>query len=109
MYKTKVSVLPNGLLIGCSTHEPSSVSDLKIFEAVLPFHAKQLGKGEGETDMDDYGPFSDAFPKYWAVLCDKGYYGAKEFCRVIHPTKKPINGTLTQADVSNNRRISSDI
>ena len=45
--------------------------------------------------MDDDGPFLDEYPNFWALLCDKGYYGAKEFCRVIHPTKNPINGTLT--------------
>ena len=106
--KSEMSVLPNALQIGCCAREPGSVSDLKIFEAMLPFHAKQLHKGGGETDMDDDGPLSDAFQNYWAELCDKGYYGAKEFCRVIHPTKKPINETLTQAVVSNNRHISSD-
>ena len=58
--------------------------------------------------MDDDGPLSDEFPSYWAVLCDKGYYGAEAFCRLMYPTKKPINGTMTQAEVSNNRHISSD-
>ena len=89
-YKTEVSVLPNGLALGCSVHEPGSVSDLKMFEAMLPFHSKQLrkGEGEGQNDMEDDGPWSKEFPNYCAVLCDKGYYGAKEFCRVIHLTKK---------------------
>ena len=107
-YKTEVSVLPNGLSIGCSAHEPGSVSDLRIFEAMHSFHAKQLRKKEGEIDMENDGPFKEDFPNYWALLCDKGYCGAHELFRVIHPKKKPINGTLTPADVSDNRHISSD-
>ena len=72
-YKTEVSVLLNGLAIGCSAHEPGSVSDLKIFEAMTSFHATQLRKREGENDMDDDGPLSDEYPHFWALLCDKGY------------------------------------
>ena len=46
-YTTEVSVLPNGLAIGCRAQEPGSVSDLKIFEAMTSFHASQLRKREG--------------------------------------------------------------
>ena len=103
-----MSVLPDGHAIGCSAHEPGSVCDLKIVEAINSFHATQLRKTEGENDMDDDGPLSDEYPRFWALLCDKGYCGAKEFCRGVHPTKTPTTGILTHAEVSDNKHVSSD-
>ena len=50
----------------------------------------------------------DKYPESWAVLVDNGYQGALEFCRVIHPTKKPPHAVMPPADFRRNRLISSD-
>ena len=55
-YKMEVSVLPNGMAIqwhsqvGCSKHEPVSVSDLTLFQRMQYFHNKQLQKKGKEKE-----------------------------------------------------------
>jgi len=44
----------------------------------------------------------------WRILADKGYQGAAEHVRVIHPKKKPANGELTIVEKEFNRKLSSD-
>ena len=107
-YKVEVSVLPCGLALGARLHEPGSVSDLVIFQQMQSFHRKQLRKTSEEADIFDEGPLSERYPNHWAVLTDKGYQGGQEFCRVIHPTRKPPRGVLTPAEVAENHHISSD-
>ena len=107
-YKVEVSVLPNGLALCCSEHEPGSVSDLTLFQRIQYLHTKQLRKTQGDMDYDDDGPLSDKFERSWGVLVDKGYQGASEFCRVIHPKKKPVHGVRAPSEVKVNRMISSN-
>ena len=61
-----------------------------------------------EMDMADSGPLAERYPNQWAVLADKGYQGTGEFCRIIHPKRKPHGSFLSPADVSTNKFISSD-
>ena len=107
-YKVEFSVLPCGVTLGASLHEPGSVSDLVIFQQMQSFHRKQLRKTSEEADIFDEDPLSERYPNHWAVLTDKGYQGGQEFCRVIHPTRKPSRGVLTPAEVAENHHISSD-
>lgn len=106
-HKTEISVLRNGLAIGCRAHKPESVSDLNIFEAISSFHGKQLRK-KREVEMEDEGPLRDELSNVLAVLYNKVYYRAHGYCGVIYPQKKAINGTLTPGEISQNRHISSD-
>lgn len=103
-YKVEVSVLPNGLAIGCSKHYPGSVSDFDIFRKMLTFHEAQLVKPADDLEVEDPEPGHET----WALLCDKGYQGIKEICRAIHPKKKPANGILSIAEEQENKSISSD-
>ena len=59
-------------------------------------------------DMDDMGPLKETYPNQWAILADKGYQGAAEFCRIVHPKRNPQGGFLSPAHVAENRAISSD-
>ena len=56
-YKIEVSVLSNEMAIGCSDHEPESVSDLTLFQRKQYFHDKQLQKKGEEKEWDDDGPY----------------------------------------------------
>ena len=107
-YKVEVSVLPNGLAIGCTQHYPGSVSDFEIFQRRREWHETELKKKESESTILDVGQLIDIYPTTWAVLADKGYQGIREFMRGIHPLKKPINGVLSVVDVAFNRQVSSD-
>ena len=75
-YKMEVSVLRNGMAIGCSEHEPGSVSDLILFQRMQYFDDKQLQRKGGEKELDDDGPDVGKYPESWDVLVDKGYQGA---------------------------------
>ena len=58
-------------------------------------------------EMADSRPLAERYPIQWAALSDKGYQGAGEFCRIIHPKRKP-QGSLSPADFSTNKFVSSD-
>lgn len=106
-YKVEASVLPNGLCIGFTYHQPGSTSDFDIFTRNLEFHKNNLKKVSINTDNDD-GELSEEYSESWGILLDKGYQGGMDYLRAIHPCKKPINGSLSLADESRNRKISSD-
>lgn len=108
-YKVEVSVLPNGYAIGCTRHYPGSESDVKIFQFNQDFHLFEVKKSDAEADYEqDVGELSSEYPDYWAILADKGYQGAAEFIRVVHPKKKPPKGELTRSDEQRNKKIASD-
>lgn len=74
----------------------------------MDFHELQSKKTLTEQDWDDeLGELSDEFPHNWAILTDKGYQGAMELKRVVHPKKKPVNGELSRSDVQRNTKVSS--
>ena len=52
-YKIEASVLPNGMSMGCSAHEPGSVSDFRIFQDMRHFHKEQLKKCADELELED--------------------------------------------------------
>lgn len=107
-YKVEVSVLPNGLALCCSKHYPGSVSDLEIFQRMRNVHSKYLRKNEADLRVNDVDPLVAEHPNLWAVLVDKGYQGAPEFCRTIQPVKKRANQRLSLSDERFNKKVSSD-
>lgn len=107
--KTEVSVLPNGIAIGCSKVYPGSVADITIFRKRLSIHKLWTEKDENEVDeLQDLGEMHSNFPKNWALLADKGYHGIQTDVRAIIPKKKPVNGALSSGDRTRNANISHD-
>ena len=71
-------------------------------------HKEQLQKKGDEKEWDKDGPFVAEYLESWAVLIDKWYQGALEFCRVIHPKKTPQHAVMPPSDVKRNRLIYGD-
>lgn len=90
----EVSVLSNGMAIGCSEHKPQSVSYQTLFGGCSTFSNINVKKKGDMKNRDDDGPFVDEYPESCAILVDKGYQKASEFCRVIHPKKKPQHAVM---------------
>ena len=67
-----------------------------------------MEKSDEDSADNDSGIHSEQFPNEWVIFADKGYQGAAHHVRVIHPKKKPANGTLSTSDVQFNVRVSSD-
>ena len=108
-YKSEVSVLPNGIAIGCTPHQPGSVSDLGIFRNNIKWHQAALSKTYREArSYPEVGPMAEEHDGLWAVLTDKGYQGAADVIRAIMPKKKPKGGSLSHDEQRINRKISSD-
>ena len=107
-YKTEMSVIPRGYAIGCSKHRPGSISDIDIFYDNLDFHESSEAKGSDMAELDDDGELNNTYPNQWGILGDKGYKGGTRHIRMIHPDKKPINGTLTADEKVFNEELSSD-
>ena len=105
--KVEVSVLPNGIALGCTNHYPGSVSDFEIIQRNREWHRSKSRKSGDEHTFADNGMLIDRFPNLWAVLADKGYQGLAEFLRAILPIKKPRMGTLSLANEAFNRKVSS--
>lgn len=97
-YKLEMSVLPNGLAIGCSTHYPGSVADVDIFYKRKSFRSITLEKQEKDGGQPGFGLLEDEHSNMWATLAEKDYQASIEFRRLIHPKKKPKNGHLTIED-----------
>ena len=85
--KVEMSVMPNGLAIGCSDHYPGSVSDLEIIQRMQEWHKQRSRKKGSDNYLSDTGLYYDRYPNRWAVLADKGYQGLLEFLRAILPVK----------------------
>ena len=107
-YKTEVSVLPNGIALGASRYYMGSISDVDIFYENMGWHKAEHRKSPEERNVTDVGPLIERFPRYWAVLMDKGYQGAAREVRAIVAVKKPKGRDLARAEVGTNRQISSD-
>ena len=107
-YQVEVSVLPNGLALCCSRHYPAATSDIDIFQRMRNYHLHNLKKSTVGSEISDTDPLSAEHPEMWGVLVDKGYQGAQEFIRAVHPIKKPPNSTLTLSEEQFNRRVASD-
>ena len=107
-YKVEVSVLPNGFAIGCTKHHPGSVADLEIFRHNRIFHEEATRKYVTDLSFDDMDIVPEHSADYWAILADKGYQGAVDELRVIHPIRTPIRGSLSLADMEFNQKVSSD-
>ena len=107
-YKVEVSVLPNGLAIGCSDHYPGSVADIDIMRKMEDFHTDAMSKKDGELDIADIRILCDNYDDSWGLLAYKGYRGPGEFLRSVIPRRKPINGHFSIHDEAQNKKISSD-
>lgn len=104
--KIEVSVAPPGVAFDMSDAFPGSKSDLTILLDRVDVHKKMLKK---QSDSEsDFGEGSQQFGDSWAVLVDKGYQGAGQVVRALHPKKKPMHGQLDHADITRNEAISSD-
>lgn len=98
-YKVEVSVVPSGFAIGYSAHYPYSTSDLTILQTNQEWPQTEVENGyHGHSLQVKTGKLSAEYPKSSDVLADKGYQGAAEFQRVIHPKKKAKNGELTRSE-----------
>lgn len=106
--KVEVSVLPNGIAVGCTNHFPGSVSDFEILQRNLEWHRCKLNKREGDDLILDSDESREVDKKRWALFVDKGYQGIFEILRGIHPRKKPVNGTISVSDEVFNKNVSSD-
>ena len=73
-----MSVLPNGLSIGCSKHYPGSVSDIEIFRQGKTFHEEQSEKHADENIESDE-VLSEEYPEMSVIIVDKGYQGSSQF------------------------------
>lgn len=107
-YNVEVSVLPDGLAIGCSRHYAGSIADIDMLHKNQTFHEYALEKDEDEKELEDDGLLVDEHPDSWPLLADKGYQGAAETFRAIHPKIKPQNRTLTREENYINRLLVSD-
>jgi hypothetical protein len=105
--KIEVSVAPPGVAFDMSDAFPGSKSDLTIMLDRVSVHKKMLKKRSNESESD-FGEGSQQFGDSWAVLVDKGYQGAGQVIRALHPKKKPIHGQLDHAEIVRNEAISSD-
>ena len=106
--KTEVSVLPNGIAVFASPPYPGSRSDLDIFRTHVQMNRAKLRKRSGEHEIRDTYKLSEKYPNLWAVIVDKGCYGAAELVRAIHPIKKPANQLLSLEQAAENRNICGD-
>ena len=104
----EVSVTPTGFAVSSSMHEPGSVSDLVIFQGMQFFHMRAQRKRDDEKEIGDEGPLHESYPGQWAILAHKGYQGAAEFCRIVHPMRKPQGAFLSPGEVAEKKAISSD-
>ena len=93
-YKTKVSVLPNGIAFACSDHDPGLESDLALFPSMAHLHRRATRKNEHGNRTPDHDPLRTLYPMNWAVLTGKGY--------------KPPHSRLSLDDERGNAELSSD-
>ena len=107
-YKTEVSVLPNGIALACSDHDPGSVSYLAMFRSMAHFHRRATKNNEHDSLTPDHGPLRTLYPMNWAIPTDKAYQGAPDSLRVLYPKKKPPHGRLSLDDEGGNAELSSD-
>jgi len=107
-YKFEVSVLSNGLAVGCSKHYPGSVADIDILSKNLAFHKSVTWKTEPEKEEDDGGLLNEEYGDAWAVLVEKGYQGAGEMMMALHPFKKPAYRMLSSGKTRFNDKLASD-
>jgi len=107
-FKQEVLVLPTGLAINLTKHHPGSVADIEIMHQNINTHLKLSTKGTGEEQIVDKSNLNNNYLNHWAILCDKGYQGAQEFLRVIHPKRKPKMRALSRQDELFNKTVASD-
>lgn len=69
-YKMDVSVLPNGVAIGCTVHNPASISDIDKFQKNLAFHKEQLDEMLSVYSVLHIGPLKNClamFGLFWEI------------------------------------------
>lgn len=104
-YKTKVSVLPNVLAIGCSNHYVGCTADEDIFPQTILWHKSQLKKTSDERNVTDMSSEEDKFPRQWASSTDKSFQRAGEYRRATTLTKKTHGEDLSRHHVERNKKL----
>lgn len=89
-------------------HYPGSVADIEIFRQNKIFHEEASKKCVRDLPYNDEGLLDGHRDDFWAILADKGYQGAAEVLRVVHPIRVPLRGQLTPSQVEFNRKVCSD-
>ena len=108
-YKTEVSVLPNGLAINCTDNYAGGLSDITIFRANRRFHEMATLKSDEERNMTTLNDMENENDiSTWAILVDKGYQSGGDVGRILHPVKRPPNGTLCLMEKEQNLEITRD-
>ena len=87
-YKVEVSVLPNGMALEFSLHQPGSVSDIAIFREAFDLHEDASAKWHGDIVLSDHDHLRSQFPMKWAIRTDKVHKRDKDTLRVLYPMKK---------------------
>ena len=101
--------MPNGIAIGCTAHQPGSVSDLVIFRKNLEWHQAALSKTDREKRTYPHVVLmAEEYDEKWALLTGKGHQGDADVIRAVMPEKKPKGGSLSHDDQRVNRKISAD-
>lgn len=107
-YETGVSVLRNGLAIGCSYHHVGCTADVDTFYGNILWHKRLLKKIAEERNVTDVSSEADKFPPKWAFSMDRGYQGAGEYRRAIKSTKTTHGEDLSRRHVTCNKKIAFD-
>lgn len=101
--KNEYSVLPNWLCIGISPHTTGSVHYITILKTYLLTHERRTLK---EYTVQSHNENLVSAPRQ-KVIADKAYCSRYEKMVVITPLKKLHNGSLTYAEILNNKKIAS--
>lgn len=107
-YKVEMSVLPVALEILISEHYLGSKSDIEMFRSMRQFHEKETLKIDFDLVVEEFGELHSEHPSRWGILVDKGYQGAQELIREIHPNKNHIQGILSASDGQFIRKVFED-
>lgn len=103
-YKTEIGHAPNGLAMLVSNTNPGSIHDFTIFKESVDIYKDFLKKRPSDRTISDNGELKDKYPDSWAAIMDKGYQGASEIVRAIHPQK---GRNLCAEDELRNDKIAS--
>lgn len=96
--KSEVSVLPNGISIGCSDAFPGPETDTLIFRKKINWHISVAKKDESYGSSLLYGgELCKHFSHSWAILADWCYAGLAKEIRIIICKKKTGKWVLSHA------------
>lgn len=104
-YRIDVTVVQNGIEIGCSAHEPGSVSEFYIFQDVRNFQKEQLIISRRNQAWQMTVQWKKSFSKYGAFYQTRAIMVLRNLSR-LSSNQNPRNGVLSPARVFQNRHFS---